>query len=184
MTSSSTIRNTPFSTDNSTGLLKHTANAIKKRPLRNSVYTISAASPQDLVGITTLAYETLPERYTPDLFMRLYESYPEGYFVAKLGPHLIGFLIAIRTDQTRGRILMLGVKPEFRRKGVASALVRQYLLSAVTHHITSIELEVRTTNRSAIVFYEKMGFTLKEIVKGFYQNGMDAYVMHLRLQTY
>ena len=64
------------------------------------MYTISVVSPEDLVGITSLAYETLPERYTPELFMQLYESYPEGYFVAKFGFNIIGFLVAIRTDQS------------------------------------------------------------------------------------
>ena len=116
--------------------------------------------------------------------MQLYESYPEGYFVAKFGFNIIGFLVAIRTDQSCGRILMLGVKQGFRRKGVASALVRQYLISSMGYHMRSIELEVRTKNRTAIAFYQKMGFIIKEIITGFYQNGMDAYVMQLRLQTY
>ena len=148
------------------------------------MYTISAVEPEDLIGITSLAYETLPERYTPQLFIQLYESNPEGYLVAKLGINIIGFLIAIRTDQSHGRILMLGVKQGFRRKGVASALVHHYLITSAFSRIASIELEVHTTNRPAITFYQKMGFTIKEIITGFYQNGTNAYVMQLRLQTY
>ena len=148
------------------------------------MYIISAASPKDIIPITTLAYETLPERYSPNLFMQLYESYPEGYLVAKIGSHLIGFLISIRTNHTHARILMLGIQKGSRRKGIASALIRQYLVTAAIQNIKIIDLEVRTTNHAAISFYQRMGFTIQGIIKGFYQKGIDAYTMRLWLKTY
>jgi ribosomal protein S18 acetylase RimI-like enzyme len=146
--------------------------------------SFSVAKPQDIVGITSLAYETLPERYTPGLFNQLYEIYPEGYLVAKIGPQIIGFLISIKTNDSQARILMLGVHKNHRRKKVASTLFQKYLISALTQNIKIIDLEVRTTNHGAIAFYQRFGFTIQEIIKGFYQNRVDAYSMRLWLKSY
>jgi len=148
------------------------------------VYSVSKALPQDLVGITTLAYETLPERYTPGLFNQLYETYSQGFFVAKIGSRIIGFLISIKTHETQARILMVGIQKNYRRNGIATQLVRKYIISAIGQNIRIIDLEVRTTNQPAISFYQKMGFTIQETIKGFYQNGTDAYTMRLWLQAY
>ena len=148
------------------------------------MYSISKASPQDIVGITTLAYETLPERYTPDLFNQLYETYSQGFLVAKIGSHIVGFLISIKTHDTQARILMVGVQKNYRRNGIATQLLRKYIISTIGQNIRIIDLEVRTSNQPAIKFYQKMGFTIQEMIKGFYQNGTDAYTMRLWLQTY
>ncbi len=148
------------------------------------MYTISSAQPNNVVEITRLAYETLPEQYTPSLFIQLYELFPEGFLVAKIGQEIIGFLISIKTHSTQARILMLGIRQQYRRKGIASALIRKFLVTASIQNISIIELEVRTTNKDAISFYQKLGFTIKDIIKGFYQDGADAYCMRLWLQTY
>jgi ribosomal-protein-alanine N-acetyltransferase len=45
------------------------------------------------------------------------------------------------------------------------------------HEITEVELEVRTTNHTAIEFYKKHSFSIQETLPRFYQNGEDAYLM-------
>jgi ribosomal protein S18 acetylase RimI-like enzyme len=40
-----------------------------------------------------------------------------------------------------------------------------------------MQLEVRTTNASAIRFYEKQGFRISETLPNFYSNGGSAYRM-------
>ena len=50
-------------------------------------------------------------------------------------------------------------------------------ISIIIRNINEVELEVRTKNVAAIGFYKKHGFKITDTVKGFYQNGEDAYIM-------
>ncbi|MFW9850771.1 MAG: hypothetical protein ACFFF4_16715, partial [Candidatus Thorarchaeota archaeon] len=40
-------------------------------------------------------------------------------------------------------------------------------------------LEVRKTNEEAISIYEKLNFEIKRVLKGYYRDGEDAYLMVL-----
>ena len=133
--------------------------------------------PYDIFPVIALAYETLPERYNPAIFNQFYEGFPEGFLVALQDNIIIGFLIGIRTTQTTARILMLSVKEIHRRQGIGTALLLHFLSEMKKQNITRIDLEVRTTNKSAFEFYKKHGFLLQGRLQYFYQNGKDAYKM-------
>jgi len=45
--------------------------------------------------------------------------------------------------------------------------------------VKNIWLEVSSRNKKAIRFYEKRGFLLQDIRKGYYRDGSDALVMRL-----
>jgi ribosomal-protein-alanine N-acetyltransferase len=38
-------------------------------------------------------------------------------------------------------------------------------------------LEVRKTNEEAIAVYEKLGYTVRRVLRGYYRDGEDAYLM-------
>jgi ribosomal protein S18 acetylase RimI-like enzyme len=44
-------------------------------------------------------------------------------------------------------------------------------------NVKNLELEVRIDNITAVKFYEKNGFKIREKVEKFYPNGEDAYIM-------
>ena len=136
-----------------------------------------------LFSVIRLAHETLPEQYSPSLFTTLYESFPQGFFIAVSSQKIIGFLIGIQTSSTKAKVLMLSVDKPFRKQGIGSALLTSFLTAMKTHGICSITLEVRTTNISAIGFYQTHGFTITDTIKGFYQNGSMAYSMYKQLQS-
>jgi len=80
----------------------------------------------------------------------------------------------ISTDEAE--LLNLAVVPEFRRRGVASALIRTLRNEAKG----TIFLEVAEPNSAAILFYEHHGWVSTGVRKGYYQNGMvNAIVMRL-----
>lgn len=143
-----------------------------------SIRTIQAI---DIIPVIALAFETLPERYNPVIFNQFYESFPEGFLVAYDHLTLIGFLIGIKTTPNSARILMLSIQEKNRRKGIGTALLDQFLREMKNLNVTSVELEVRTTNHGAFEFYKKHGFIQQEILNKFYQNGQDAYRMTRRL---
>jgi peptide alpha-N-acetyltransferase len=46
-----------------------------------------------------------------------------------------------------------------------------------------VSLHVRKSNRAALGLYrDTLGFTVKDIEKGYYADGEDAYAMHLSLK--
>jgi ribosomal-protein-alanine N-acetyltransferase len=88
-----------------------------------------------------------------------------------------GFAAWRRTAPDEAELLNLGVAPEFRRKGVATALLDALTAAAAG----DIFLEVAEPNTSAIALYSKSGWEPVAIRRGYYQSGrIDAVVMKKR----
>jgi len=78
----------------------------------------------------------------------------------------------------------LAVHPEFRRRGVARALLAAMLDGARRRGVELIFLEVRPTNAEAIGLYGSFGFQVIGRRKGYYfDTGEDALVMEAKLAT-
>ncbi len=137
--------------------------------------------PDDIFPIIELAFETLPERYNPTIFNQFYESCPEGFLVALDNETIIGFLIGIKTSPDTARILMLAVKKTYRKQGIGSTLLKQFTNEMKHQEVTRVELEVRTSNKNALRFYQSKGFLLQATLQRFYQNGENAYSMRKEL---
>ena len=72
--------------------------------------------------------------------------------------------------------------PEYRRKGVATALITALLDFAREKKIASLMLEVRASNDGAIALYEKFGFVKVAVRKKYYSRPTeDADIMRLEL---
>jgi ribosomal-protein-alanine N-acetyltransferase len=145
------------------------------------VLSIRCVEPNDIFSVIAIAFDTLPERYNPSIFTQFYESYPEGFLVALDDGTIIGFLIGIKNTSNTARILMLAVKDAYRKKGIGSSLLSQFLKEMKHQNITRVELEVRTSNKRALKFYQDQGFLLQGTLQQFYQNGENAYSMRKEL---
>ena len=77
-----------------------------------------------------------------------------------------------------GYIANVAVTAEFRRRGIATALMRRMFLYARREKLGFLTLEVREGNRAAIAFYEKLGFGAVGRRRNFYANpAEDAILM-------
>jgi ribosomal-protein-alanine N-acetyltransferase len=141
------------------------------------VLIIRKFEPIDMFSVIKLASETLPERYSPSLFNFFYETYPKGFIVAEKDHKIIGFIIGVQMKPEKGKILMLSVLEKYRRQGIGSKLLAEYLKGISNKKIKKVALEVRTDNKKAIKFYQRYGFKIKKKISEFYQNGEDAYTM-------
>jgi ribosomal protein S18 acetylase RimI-like enzyme len=83
---------------------------------------------------------------------------------------LIGFASARRD----GYILFLAVAPEARGEGHGQRLVAE-----VARDHRSVSCHARTTNESALEFYEHLGFEVKRRITNYYEDGGDAYYLRL-----
>jgi ribosomal protein S18 acetylase RimI-like enzyme len=88
--------------------------------------------------------------------------WPNLAIAAESNDEFTGFLVAYHFGKT-ATIQMLAVAPEFQRQGIASCLLAELEKRLKSKGITNIELAANAANKSAIKFYEKMGF--KEIAK-------------------
>lgn len=89
------------------------------------------------------------------------------FLVAEQGGEIIGyvgaFLVLGEADITN-----IGVLPEFRRKGVASALLRALCQRLAAEGGAALHLEVRSRAQDTLRLYESHGFTRDGLRKGFY----------------
>jgi ribosomal-protein-alanine N-acetyltransferase len=130
-----------------------------------------------MFSVIKLASITLPERYNPSLFNFFYETFPKGFIVAEINHKIIGFIIGVQIKPEKCKILMLSVLENYRRQGIGSKLLAEYLKSILSKKIKTVSLEVRTDNKKAIKFYQKYGFKIKKKLIKFYQDEEDAYTM-------
>ncbi|GAB3018885.1 hypothetical protein GCM10011376_39150 [Nocardioides flavus (ex Wang et al. 2016)] len=72
-------------------------------------------------------------------------------------------------------LLRIGVRPEARRSGVASALLDELLVG--TDDASRMLLEVSVTNASALGFYVARQFSVIDVRPHYYRDGSEALVM-------
>ena len=77
-------------------------------------------------------------------------------------------------------ILTFGVIPEYRRQGMGIQLLNQMFEYAHQNSISKIFLDVVEDNIPAIKLYEKMGFSLMNRRKGYYQNGKKDALIYVK----
>jgi ribosomal-protein-alanine acetyltransferase len=141
------------------------------------VFHLQQFKAEDMFDVLKLASKVLSEQYNPTLFTYFYESCPWGFWTAHHYQQLVGFIVGVPFSEDFAKILMIGVKPTVRRKGIGSHLLKQLLNEFSNRNISTIELEVSVHNRPAITFYQNHHFTIIDEFSNFYQNGENAFIM-------
>lgn len=91
-----------------------------------------------------------------------------SYFTVALeGGRVVGYA-GLRFFAPEGDIANVATAPEHRRRGVASALLEDIIDFAKKRGITSLMLEVRTSNAGAVALYKKYGFVKVATRKNYY----------------
>ena len=81
-----------------------------------------------------------------------------------------------------GHIMNIAVSPMRRRNGFATLILQKFLQSAKDLGINSLTLEVRESNLPARKLYEKNGFSLAGVRKGYYQDKENGCIYWMYLQ--
>jgi ribosomal-protein-alanine N-acetyltransferase len=131
----------------------------------------------DLPSVYNLACTTLSERYDPNLFVTISSSWPEGFIVVESPWGIKAFLLGVMTSSIHSRVLMLAVSPELRRKGIGTMLMDRYLEESRRKGAKVLTLEVRKGNVGAMEFYQRFNFQPVDVIRGYYNDGEDAYQM-------
>lgn len=80
-----------------------------------------------------------------------------------------------------GHVCSIAVHPEYRRMGIGKLLMLKTIEEFKRLGAQIIVLECRVSNVGAIEFYKKLGFKMETTIKGYYEDGEDAYVFTLMI---
>ena len=98
------------------------------------------------------------------------------YFIAQTNDLPIGY-ISVKNMIDHIDIISIAVEEKYRKKRIGTILLNRVFVLAKELNISSIYLEVRVSNKSAINFYEKNGFNLITTRKNYYSdNHEDAFI--------
>jgi [ribosomal protein S18]-alanine N-acetyltransferase len=90
---------------------------------------------------------------------------------------LAGYMIVSRYVDA-WHVMNIAVAPEFRRHGIATALLERLFELTEDNSLRGYTLEVRVSNEGAIKLYERLGFQARGVRRGYYtDNREDALVM-------
>ncbi len=93
------------------------------------------------------------------------------YLVARDDNRIAGY-IGVEKILDEVHIINMAVHPDYRGQGIGKRLMQHVLNDEEVFF-----LEVRVSNESAKKIYEKYGFRVINVRKGYYADGEDAYVM-------
>ncbi|MGL6298141.1 MAG: ribosomal protein S18-alanine N-acetyltransferase, partial [Methanobacteriaceae archaeon] len=100
-----------------------------------------------------------------------------GFLVGQINDLVVGYIVFWIRNDDEGHIISLATDKKYRRLGVASQLVNQAIYNFKNFNINFVTLEVRSSNISAIEFYKSLGFTKKEFMESYYEDGEDGILM-------
>jgi [ribosomal protein S18]-alanine N-acetyltransferase len=134
-------------------------------------------TPNDIPAIASIVREALRENYPTSLYLDIHRWWRDGFLVADLDGHPVGFLAAVLSADGQARVLMFAVTSGFRRRGFGGQMMNAFLQACGMRGIRRIELEVRISNDEAIRFYKRYGFEISQALPKFYTDGEDGYKM-------
>jgi len=98
------------------------------------------------------------------------------------GEPVHGYVVSVLTGDAAD-LQRIGVHPDHRRHGVASAMVDQVVGAAAEDGAVRVLLEVAGDNVGALQFYASAGFSEIARRRGYYRGGRDALVLSRPLRT-
>ncbi|KAG8215256.1 acyl-CoA N-acyltransferase [Butyriboletus roseoflavus] len=135
----------------------------------------------DLPHIMSLVQSELSEPYVIYTYRYFLHQWPQLAFLAiPAGSSVpIGVIVCKQSMHkhvsNRGYIAMLSVNKSWRKRGVASTLVRRSIDIMKRDGVTEVVLETEFDNIPALSLYESLGFIREKRLYRFYLNGKDAF---------
>jgi ribosomal protein S18 acetylase RimI-like enzyme len=139
-------------------------------------YQIIEATWRDLGGVRHIEQECFGSEAWPLLDILAVLSLPGSVRLkAMVGSEIVGFAGGeIKGSERIGWVTTIGVLNEYRRNGIAAALLEATEKALGTQ---KVRLCVRQSNLSALFLYWKFGYHQVDTWKRYYQGGEDALVL-------
>lgn len=119
---------------------------------------IRPATSADCAALAKIDGLSNPSPWSAKQFESAVESRTETVRVSETDGCISGFIVW-QSVCGESELHLIAVAPEFRRQGIAAALLAQWFQTASVQQITRLFLEVRDSNEAAQTLYRKYGFT-------------------------
>ncbi len=131
-----------------------------------------------LRGVLAIEAQVYPRPWSMSLFLsELAQRGTRSYVVARYQGRVVGYCGLMVTGR-EGHITNIAVDPEFHGRKIGSRLLLKQINEALARGSDVVSLEVRVSNKVAQAMYEKFGFRIVDVRKGYYvETNEDAYVM-------
>ena len=150
-------------------------------------HVIRAVRPSEIDKVIDINMKTLPEHYSREFYIYLYRAYPDLFLVADVDGEVVGYIMC-RAEYRfshiypgllvrMGHVVSIAVLPDYRGRGLGTALMVEGMRRMRKRGLREVYLEVRVSNSVAIHLYRKLGFVVVRVIKGYYHDGEDAYLM-------
>ena len=127
------------------------------------------AGPEDLDAVAALEATTFTNPWTREMLEReLQQSDVARVYVARLPERRVAAFCACWLVYDELHINTIAVDSNFRRRGLATALIVHILDDAAAQGATHAYLEVRRSNLPAQALYESLGFTVAGVRRNYY----------------
>ncbi|HEY7167161.1 MAG TPA: GNAT family N-acetyltransferase [Candidatus Binatia bacterium] len=134
------------------------------------------ARPAEATAIADLSRELveygLRWRWTRMRVLQSIRAANVNVLIACDGETMAGFAIMRYADDD-AHLDLLGVAPAYRRQGVGRSLLQWLEECAKVAGIFKIDLEMRSANKGAQIFYESLGYKSEMLLPGYY-DGVEA----------
>ncbi len=137
----------------------------------------------DIKRVLEIEIESFEDPYPPSIIIDIY-NLGAGFLVAQHDNIVVGYIIFWIRYEDEGHIISLAIDKKYRKKGIARELVKNVVDIFIKCNVNEIKLEVRTGNKGARNFYQKMGFQEKKRLEDYYEDGEDAVIMEKIVNEY
>ena len=152
-----------------------------------SEFTIREVKEEDLDRVIEINLISLKEHYPIQFWRDHLQLWGRIFLVAEINSRIVGYVMTriergfgfLRKFLRKlGHIVSIAVHPDYRRRGIGYALMIEVLKRMKElYNVDEAYLEVRVSNAPAIKLYEKLGFKKVKVIKYYYADGEDAYLM-------
>ena len=132
---------------------------------------------EDIPAIYEIERLCFKDPYELPLLQMYYAISRSLFLVAEKEGRVVGYAIGLAKKWGEGHVISIAVHPEWRRRGVGKRLMLQLLEKMRRMGVRWVRLEVRVSNEAAINLYRRLGFSIERVLKGYYRDGEDAYLM-------
>lgn len=140
-------------------------------------------APEDFQDIVEIEREAFSE-HDSLVYMNFYEMVGAGFLVAENNRKVVGYIVGYRSAENEGHIFSIGVKEEYRGRGIGTELIYTICDMFVANGLKYARLEVRNSNKGAQKLYNSIGFVPCWTEKKYYSDGEDGMVMKMHLHPY
>ena len=148
------------------------------KTMNNSV-NIEKLKREHIEGVAKIENVCFSEPWSTGAFESEINNENAFFYIASVDNIIAGYM-GFHTVLDEGYVANIAVLPEYRRQGIASALMQNAVNICKSVPLSFLSLEVRISNGAAIALYERFGFKIVGERKNFYSSPKEnAYIMTL-----